>query len=420
MYINAIRVENFRCFIETDITLRNPDNSPDLKFSNINLLLGNNGSGKSSILKALALGILAPVLERSSGLVLYRMVRNTGAPKDIVDDAVVSVNLQLHDQDCEESRSSDSRTLDMTSTIRKKGSLEELRSETPEELIPDDVFDDNSPSFLVVGYGVTRRVEETSNYNFKEQTRIRRLRYSRVAGLFETNYGLIPLQSWLPQMSTENPGRYTQVVHLIDRLTPDDMGFEGEYIDDEYYFEFRGGKVPFGALSDGYRHFIGWIADLLYHICMGCPSGAKLVENRGVVLVDEIDLLLHPEWQRSVINSLSEHLPKLQFVFTTHSPIVASSVQSTNIFVMENDNEGAAKVVQYDENVYGRTSEQVLLSSYFGLATSRPESFINEEIAPESDKALQGDHEAALRLMTKLSKPIELDKKKFGDVLKNL
>jgi hypothetical protein len=268
---------------------------------------------------------------------------------------------------------------------------------------------------LVVGYGVTRKVEETINFGFKENSRRRRLRYQRVASLFEDNYGLVPLQSWLPEMRSSNPGRYKQVVNLINRLSPDDMEFKGKFLNDEFYFNFRETEVPFGSLSDGYRHFIGWIADLLYHICMGAPSGKKLVDNYGLVLVDEIDLLLHPEWQRTVLQCLSQTLPNLQFVFTTHSPIVASSVENRNIFVMETDTDGSALVRQYDETIYGQTAEQVLLSSYFGLQTTRPESFVKEQIEPLSDKAIKGDEKAALEFMEKLARPIEIDRSKFED-----
>lgn len=418
MYISHIKIKNFRCFAETELAMRYPGDGMGLKLPNINLLLGNNGSGKSSILKALALGALSPVLKGSSGLVLYRLKRIGAGPPDLIKYAEINTALNLHEQDQEPQREPIA-SINIDARIKRLGSIEELESLTSDEAVPAGMFEDNSPAFLLVGYGVTRRVEETINYSLKEQTRNRRLRYARVAGLFENNYGLIPLQSWLPHMEKENKGRYVQVVHLIDRLTPDDMDFEGEFKDDEFYFNFRGVKTPFGALSDGYRHYIGWIADLIYHICMGCPKGKKLVENHGVVLVDEIDLLLHPEWQRSVVHSLSQHLPNLQFVFTTHSPIVASSVEAMNAFVMEPASDGSAKVVQYDENIYGKTSEQVLLSSYFGLSTSRPESFIRE-LEPESEKALHGDHEAALQMMRKLTKPMEIDKEKFGDILEKV
>jgi predicted ATP-binding protein involved in virulence len=278
-----------------------------------------------------------------------------------------------------------------------------------EEVIKE-MYEDYSPAFLIVGYGVMRRFDDTINYNFKEQARNRRLRYSRVASLFEGNYGLIPLNSWLPEMQLSNNGRYTQIVHLIDRLTPDDVKFEGEFVNEEFYCDFRGARIPFGAMSDGYRNYLGWIGDLLYHVCIGAPSGKKLVECQGVVLVDEIDLLLHPEWQRTVIQSLSENFPNMQFVFTTHSPIVASSVEKENVFVMETDTDGSAIVKQYNEYIYGLTAEQVLLSSYFGLETTRPESVVKERYEPISDKAIEGSHEDALEFLRRLNTPPEADK----------
>jgi energy-coupling factor transporter ATP-binding protein EcfA2 len=418
MYVNSIKIKNFRCFKKTEITLQNPNSNNSLKFKNINILLGNNGSGKSSVLRALALSTLSPVLERSSGLVLTRMVRNTGhSPNGKIEDAELTSDVVLHEQDLKGFSRKKTVTIEMKSRLKRRGSLEELHSETSEKLIPIGIFEDYSPAFLVVGYGVTRRVEESTGYNFKEQSKSRRVRYSRVADLFDNNYKLVPLPSWLPQLESENKGRYTQVVHLIDRLTPSDMDFEGKFIEGEFYFNFRGIETSFGALSDGYKGFIGWIGDLLYHICMGCPAGKKLVESCGLVLVDEIDLLLHPEWQRGVIQTLSENLPKLQFVFTTHSPIVASSVETKNVFVMETTTDGSAIVKQYDENIYGLTSEQVLLSSYFDLETTRPKSFMQSEIEPLSDKAMHGDHEASLEIMRKLSKPITIDKSKFNDIM---
>lgn len=412
MYIDCIKIKNLRCFEEAEVSLqysgrKNDNNKKNQQFPNINLLLGNNGSGKSSILRALALVALAPVLERSSGLVLKGMVRNPQGISTDLEDTELSANLILHPQDTDSPDSDKTDELEMNSRIKRIGSVEELHSETASELIPPGMFEDRSPAFLIVGYGVTRRTEESGTYNINEQSKSRRLRYSRVAGLFESNFGLIPLKSWLPQMRTENKGRYTQVVHLIDKITPDDMGFEGEFINDEYYFNFRGTKIPFGDLSDGYKSFIGWIADLLYHICMGCPSGKKLVDNYGLVLVDEIDLLLHPEWQRTVIQSLSASLPNIQFVFTTHSPIVASSVERENVFVMENESDGAAVIKQYDERIYGLNAEQVLLSSYFGLRTTRPASFVENELEPLTQKALKGNHKATLEFMDKISGPAD-------------
>lgn len=411
MYVSNIELKNLRCFQEARLKLQYPGRgagpgaAPEM--SNINLLLGNNGAGKTTVLRALALSTVAPVIQESSGFVPYRLIRRTGPSDTTVKRASITSDLVLHPQDFgAKFKMKGTREARMSMDIVRQGDIEKMvagRRVKASRLTWAAMFDNNSPAFLVVGYGAARRVAESRHYNLSEQTKVRHIRYLRVAGLFETSVSLIPLTSWLPQLRHENPGRHKQVVKLIDQLLPEDAGFEGQMEDEEYYFDHMGTQVPFGSLSDGYRNYIGWIADLLYHICTGCPSGARLDENRGLVLVDEIDLLLHPEWQRTVVATISEALPNLQFVFTTHSPIVAGSLHRENIFNMEMDGAGASTVEQYRERIYGLNAEQVLHSSYFKLRTTRAAGFVENELRPLSRKAMAGDGHAAAALMHKLS-----------------
>lgn len=214
---------------------------------------------------------------------------------------------------------------------------------------------------------------------------------------------LVPLSHWFPAFEKKDKQRFKQVVEVMNQLLPEEANFSGEYKDDAYLFEVNGVLTPFDALSDGYRAYMGWIADLLFHLCSGELSSAKLADNVGMVLVDEIDLHLHPEWQRSVTASLSVAFPNLQFVFTTHSPIVAGSLNRENIFVMETDHDsGESSISQYQERIYGLDSEDVLLSSYFNLTSTRAETFTNE-LVELSGKAGKGDKEAAFDFAEKLA-----------------
>jgi predicted ATP-binding protein involved in virulence len=124
---------------------------------------------------------------------------------------------------------------------------------------------------------------------------------------------------------------------------------------DEYLFEHRNVPVLLGALSAGYRTYIGCVSDLLYHLSHEAPTGISLREVRGVVLVDEIDLHLHPVWQREVVPSVARTLPNLQFVFTTHSPIVAGTLNAKNIFVLEMDGQGARRSASSKSRFMGST-----------------------------------------------------------------
>lgn len=414
MYITSIKIENLRCFEEAELKFQYPgrEQKTPPRFPNINLLLGNNGAGKTTVLKAIALAALGPII-RHSGFVPNWLVRRTQSNKPQNKKAGIKAYVLLHSQDAETRWVNELRVMDLsifrTKDYEHLGSLIDWSSRigfvgNREKAFWVQIYDDASPAFLVIGYGASRLIEDSEKVDLNARRKNRLLRYERVAGLFEGFISLIPLALWLPNLRKENPGRHKQVVNLINRLLPESASFAGEFEQGEYLFEINGTKAPFGALSDGYRAYIGWIADLLYHVCMGAPKGAKLVDNRGIVLVDEIDLHLHPEWQRSVISTISETLPNLQFVFTTHSPIVAGSLDKENIFVMEPTANGASVVKQYDEQIYGHNAEQVLLSSYFNMTTTRAEPFV-DELKDLSIKAGEGDLKAALSFMEKLSSP---------------
>ena len=378
---------------------------------NVNLLLGNNGAGKTTTLKAIALSVLSPVLS-SSGLVPYRLIRHQTQHQEGLIKALAQATVCFHEQDLgskERAYLTNRRPTYMGMQITGFAGNERFfpqpdSASATTSIFQSEGFRDDSPSFFVVGYGAIRRVEESKSLDIPSRRKMRLLRYERVAGLFENYVSLIPLTSWLPQYKASNPGRYKQVVNLINRLLPEDARFLAKIEQGDYLFEINGTPAPFGALSDGYQAYIGWVADLLYHICMGAPRGAKLVDNYGIVLVDEIDLHLHPDWQRSVIPTIAEALPNLQFVFTTHSPIVAGSVEKENLYVMETTADGASVVRQYNESIYGLNAEQILLSPYFNLATTRAANF-SDELKTLSIKAGRGDLDAALAFMKRLAAP---------------
>ncbi len=180
------------------------------------------------------------------------------------------------------------------------------------------------------------------------------------------------------------------------------MCFNGEFKDGETLFTQGGETVPFSALSDGCRAFIGWFGDLLFHLTESCPAEVELVDMRGVALVDEVDLHLHPKWQREVAFMISNALPRVQFIFSTHGPIVAGTLNADNLFVLESVATGGATVRQIDERIYGKNAEQVLLSSYFNLTTTRAPGMENE-LREISRRAWKGDPDGAVQFLKKIT-----------------
>ena len=164
----------------------------------------------------------------------------------------------------------------------------------------------------------------------------------------------------------------------------------------------RGTNVPFEARSDGYRAFAGLITDLVCHLADCTPAKHKMADMRGLVLIDEIDLHLHPEWQREVLTRISKTFPLLQFVVTSHSPIVTGTLTHRNIYLMDVLEDGSSSVGQSEERVHGLSADQLLTGSYFGLASTRAEAF-ETRLEALAKKAAKGDEVASLQFIRQLT-----------------
>lgn len=411
MYINRIRIESFRTFRQTAVDFVHPDQDAKRlgfpakpRLNNVNLLLGNNGSGKTSLLKAVAIAALGPAVAAAS-LPIYRLIRRepgeTGDPGTGIPAAVIEADFTPHAQEVEAIKPVRVKRLESHVTIQRRGDVE-----LPVWTHPDDkpwhpIFSAANDAFFFVGYGATRRVESTDRVDPSSRSANTFVRAQRIRSLFEEAYSLVPLPVWIPHL---NKGRLTQVKNLINRLLKGTgYTFTGEQEQAEYLFEREGLRVPFPALSDGYRAYLGWISDLLYHVNLTCPSGKKLVENRGIVMVDEIDLHLHPQWQMTVLPTLAGALPNLQFIVTSHSPLVVGSLEWMNILLMAPEDGQASQVLRIPEPVHGLDADQVLLTDFFGLESTRAPGK-DRELKDLSLKASEGDAEAALELLKAMSR----------------
>ena len=406
MYIDSITMQEFRSFRKTSIDFVHPDASvqggaESPKFSNLNLVIGGNGSGKTTLLKGVALASLGPAVA-DSGLFPYHLVRRESG-RSAKGGALIEARYTLNAQDRKGDVASRVSQIESGVRVERRGDLERFAWAHRDDDVWLPIYSKSSDAFFFVGYGASRQVEKVERVDIAARQASSFTRARRIMGLFEETYSLLPLSHWLPRYQSGNPGRFIQVRTLVNRLLgPGRYRFTGEMEDGEYVFQHGGTRVPFPALSDGYRAFLGWIGDLLYHVCATCPSGKRLDQNQGIVLVDEVDLHLHPAWQTALLPQLAGALPKIQFIATSHSPLLVGSLEWRNIVIASQRKNGTSFLTRARVDVSKLDADQILLTELFGLRTTRSAAQ-SDRIRQLLEQTRQGNVEAARELMAELS-----------------
>ena len=127
--------------------------------------------------------------------------------------------------------------------------------------------------------------------------------------------------------------------------------------------------VYINQLSDGEKCLFALIGDLARRLAIANPMRENPLDGEGIVLIDEIDLHLHPTWQQIIIPQLLKTFPNCQFIISTHSPHVLTHVEADKVFLVQNTKDGLE--ANHPIEMYGKTSESIL-KSFMGLETTRP------------------------------------------------
>lgn len=129
-------------------------------------------------------------------------------------------------------------------------------------------------------------------------------------------------------------------------------------------------RFPTEALSDGYKNTLSMIADIAYRMAVLNPFllDTVLEETPGVVLIDEVDLHLHPLWQQRILKDLQQIFPKVQFIVTTHAPSVIHSVKKENLLILADNTTAYPPVCE----TYGSDVNEIL-ESVMGANKRLPE-----------------------------------------------
>jgi hypothetical protein len=107
------------------------------------------------------------------------------------------------------------------------------------------------------------------------------------------------------------------------------------------WIETYSGEVPLHSLSVGYQTMFAWTVDLAWRMAEHHKEATDPLREPAIVLIDELDLHLHPKWQRRVRRDLSAVFPQVQFIVTTHSPVLAQTYLDTNIAIVRREGDHA-------------------------------------------------------------------------------
>ena len=119
-----------------------------------------------------------------------------------------------------------------------------------------------------------------------------------------------------------------------------------------------GEELIVNQLSDGEKCLLAMVGDLARRLAIANPGLKNPLDGFGVVLIDEIELHLHPKWQREIIPALTRTFPNCQFIVTTHSPQVIGEIKPQGIYILEKTENGI--IAQRPQSSYGRDSNQIL------------------------------------------------------------
>ena len=316
MRIKEIKIHDFRGL--SDVTIDNLD-------KNLNLLIGVNGAGKSSVLDATVFLLQA----FTARLTTSGSKGASIALADIKRDSRTGCELTLTlDNEVKWTRVR-SRKLDKTD----ESDLSQLNDYTkPLRAQLDERQEIDLP--VIVHYGVKRSVTDIPLHFPKSEDSLSNATYkdwvdSKARDIFPWLRGEEDYENELIRDNPEARDRGLEALREAMRV------IFPEYTDLrvqrkphlEVTLRKGGEKLPLSQLSDGEKCYLALVCDIVRRLTIANPckeEGEKILKGEGIVLIDEVDLHLHPSWEASVMEKLHEVFPNIQFIVSAHSPLVAS------------------------------------------------------------------------------------------------
>lgn len=336
MKLTRVALKDFRCFGEATFDLTTPGSKKPL---DVVLLVGGNGSGKSAFIQALA-GLFTGLNPTYGGEPLRS--------QDVRQDAA-EFGIEAHWLDW--TVRPPQRQVPSSIAIKYDPVAEQpLLPEDTQSYSPwrDRTSTPNQQTGLIDAFDIYRLLPPRQVMGPNVEQVIRHRCAEALSSTIRRDGSVHPraqgLKQWIVNLdylrakSKADRGQELplwEILHgaLDTLLRP--YTFAGVDNAFQVLFDTPSGRVPIEALSDGFRSTFTIVSDLLLRLNLATNQPEQVLEQEAVCLIDEVDAHLHPRWQETIIPGLRALFPNVQFIATTHSPLVVASVEPENVFRLE-------------------------------------------------------------------------------------
>jgi len=378
MWIEEVSLENIKCFEKQSIRF----GTKKVKHPWITLL-GENGTGKSTVLQSVGLLLAGP--EGSKQL----LTRPHGWLRDEQRAGKMTIRLHQGDNDPGQYGGEKKERKVFQYTFHVTGS-EKITVNNKVYTEPVIVEDTNSRAlpwlrehallpkgkgWFAAGYGAFRRLTRENKIIVPSlQTP---LRYTNFFTQFVEDQALEAFETWLVYLDyrlSKSPDdsiakrQKDWGINAINKLLPPGNKFDHIDKNGNIWFNVNGTKVLTISLSDGFRSIMALCGDLVWRLIEAFPKSQNPLHEEGIVLIDELDIHLHPTWQRTIAGLLRQTFPNIQFIMATHSPLVAAGAgEDARTYRLYRKDNGIK--VDNIPNLSAKSVDQILQSEAFGLVS---------------------------------------------------
>jgi hypothetical protein len=363
MFLKSIQLTNFKCHEDLFMDFSTGSDGKTL-VRKTTFLVGENGTGKTALLQAIALVTAGSEALRTIPGIPDNFIQGK---KRFCEIEATIVTAQGEERE-------------LSLRLERGQSVTEIVKGAKTTMAPmDAALRHTERSYLTAGYGSGRRLDNGSAADTKRSKTT--ARFDAIRSLFNEDALLRPFDEIANGVRAKggNAG-VTALRNALNTFLPLEVRFKGFARNGSLQFETPDGVLPLSLLSNGYQQTVAWVSDLIFHITATFGDYKNPLAARGLLLIDEIDLHLHPAWQRQIHTFLTEGLPNMQVIATTYSPLTAQQAGRDELYAFRRDEQGKIELVPFIGDPSWMLLHQLLMSPMFGLET-------DESVKAEAQKS---------------------------------